>query len=238
MPSAQDLPARLGEVLAVIYLLFNEGYLSNTAERAHATDLVDDAEWLAALLANFAPDEPEAIGLLALIRLHRARGAARFDPDGQLVLLPDQDRSLWDHDAIAAATALLVRAARAHHRPGPYQVQAAIAACHAEAKSWQDTDWHQILVLYDMLVYLALSPVTRLHRAIAVRYVHGPQAALSELDALNGALDHYPLYHATRAELLRDLGLTDQARGSDRRALELTVNPAQQALLEERLSWI
>ncbi|WP_203978122.1 RNA polymerase sigma factor [Planotetraspora silvatica] len=237
VPTPEDLPGRLREVLAVIYLLFNEGYLSSTAERAQARDLVDDAEWLAALLAGLAPDEPEVIGLLALIRLHRARGAARFDTGGRLVLLPDQDRSLWDHEAIQAASALLVRAARRHHRPGPYQVQAAIVACHAEAQRWEDTDWAQIVVLYDMLLYLAPSPVTRLHRAIALQYVKGPEAAMNELKDLADALKHYPLLHATHAELLRALGRPQEAWEADERALKLTANPAQQALLEERLSW-
>ncbi|MEU8248383.1 sigma-70 family RNA polymerase sigma factor [Nonomuraea sp. NPDC048916] len=238
IPAEEDLPRRLGEVLAVIYLLFNEGYLSSTPERAQARDLVDDAEWLAALLANLMPKEPEVTGLLALIRLHRARGAARFDEQGRLVLLADQDRGLWDRQAIAEASALLVRAARAHHRPGPYQLQAAIVACHAEAGSFADTDWAQILVLYDMLLYLAPSPVARLHRAIAVRYTQGARAALAELKDLGDTLERYPLFHATRAELLRDLGHREEARRADERALELTANPAQQELLERRLlSW-
>ncbi|GAA2214131.1 RNA polymerase sigma factor [Nonomuraea monospora] len=237
MPAEEELPRRVNEVLAVIYLLFNEGYLSSTAERAQARDLVDDAEWLAALLANLVPREPEAAGLLALIRLHRARGAARFDRDGRLVLLPDQDRGLWDRQAIAEATALLTRAARAHRRPGPYQVQAAIVACHAEAGTFAETDWAQILVLYDMLLHLAPSPVTRLHRAVALRHVQGPEAALAELTDLGDALERYPLFHATRAELLRDLRRDEEARRADERALELTANPAQQALLEQRLGW-
>ncbi|MFF3669929.1 RNA polymerase sigma factor [Microtetraspora malaysiensis] len=237
IPSGEELPQRLGEVLAVTYLLFNEGYLSSTAERAQARDLVEEAEWLAALLVNLMPKEPEAAGLLALIRLHRARGAARFDTQGRLVLLADQDRSLWDRDAIAEATALLTRTARAHHRPGPYQLQAAIVACHAEAETFAETDWAQILVLYDMLLHLAPSPITRLHRAIALRHVNGPEAALAELNDLGQALERYPLLHATRAELLRDLGRGEEARRADERALELTANPAQQALLEQRLGW-
>ena len=183
------------------------------------------------------PDEPEAAGLLALIRLHRARGAARFDTRGNLVLLADQDRALWDHAAVAEATALLTRTARAHRRPGPYQVQAAIVACHAEAKSFAETDWAQILVLYDLLLRLAPSPVTRLHRAVAVRHVHGVRAALEELDGLGGALDRYPLFHGTRAELLREAGRRDEAREAGERALRMTANPAQQALLEQRLAW-
>src|SRR5690606_11716610 len=192
-------------------------------------------EWLAALLANLMPREPEAAGLLALIRLHRARAAARFDPAGRLVLLPDQDRTLWDHAAIAEATALLTRTAHTHRRPGPYQLQAAIVACHAEASSFADTDWAQILVLYDMLLRLAPSPVTRLHRAIALQHVKGPEAALAELADL--PLERYPLFHATRAELLRALGRRDEAHRADERALDLTANPAQQALLTERLNW-
>ncbi|MFI6713186.1 RNA polymerase sigma factor [Nonomuraea sp. NPDC050478] len=237
IPAEEELPRRVGEVLAVVYLLFNEGYLSSTAERAQARDLVEEAEWLAALLVNLMPKEPEAAGLLALIRLHRARGAARFDPAGRLVLLADQDRGLWDRQAIEQATALLTRTARAHRRPGPYQVQAAIVACHAEAGTFADTDWAQILVLYDMLLHLAPSPVTRLHRAVALRHVKGPEAALAELEPLGRVLERYPLFHATRAELLRDLDRRGQARRADERALELTANPAQQALLADRLRW-
>lgn len=237
IPAEEELPRRVGEVLAVVYLLFNEGYLSSTAERAQARDLVEEAEWLAALLVNLMPKEPEAAGLLALIRLHRARGAARFDPAGRLVLLADQDRGLWDRQAIEQATALLTRTARAHRRPGPYQVQAAIVACHAEAETFADTDWAQILVLYDMLLHLAPSPVTRLHRAVALRHVKGPEAALAELEPLGRVLERYPLFHATRAELLRDLDRRGQARRADERALELTANPAQQALLVDRLRW-
>ncbi|MFG3437273.1 RNA polymerase sigma factor [Nonomuraea sp. NPDC047897] len=237
VPAADELPERLRSVLAVVYLLFNEGYLSSTPERAQARDLVDDAEWLAALLAGLAPREPEVAGLLALIRLHRARGAARFDEEGRLVLLPDQDRSRWDQHAIEQAIALLTRTAHAHRRPGPYQLQAAIAACHAEATSFEQTDWVQILVLYDMLAHVAPSPVTRLHRAVAVRHVHGAATALAEVDALGHDLAGYALWHATRAELLRELGEAEQARACDKRALELTVNPAQQALLAGRLTW-
>jgi RNA polymerase sigma factor (sigma-70 family) len=235
IPADEELGARLTEVLAVIYLLLNEGYLS-TAERAQSRDLVDDAEWLASLLHELMPTEPEVAGLLALIRLHRARAAARFDPDGQLVLLQDQDRSLWDREAIAGVSRLLARAAK-QQRPGPYQLQAAIVACHAEAESWQDTDWEQIVLLYDMLLHLAPSPVTRLHRAIALRYTSGPQAAMSELHTLAGVLDRYHLYHATRADLSRELGRPDEARAADRRALELTANPAEQAVLRQRIAW-
>jgi RNA polymerase sigma factor (sigma-70 family) len=234
IPSDDELAGRLTEVLTVVYLLFNEGYLS-TAAPAKPRDLAEDAEWLADLLHQLMPTEPEVMGLLALIRLHLARAAGRFDPDGGLVLLQHQDRSLWDREAIADATRLLVRAAR-QQRPGPYQLQAAIVACHAEAERWQDTDWEQIVLLYDMLLHLAPSPVPRLHRAIALRYATGPRDAMAELDALAGDLDDYHLYHATRAELLRQLGHPDQARTADRRALQLTVNPAEQALLQQRLT--
>jgi RNA polymerase sigma factor (sigma-70 family) len=235
IPADDELGARLTEVLAVIYLLCNEGYLA-TAEQAHSRDLVEDAEWLASLLHQLMPTEPEVAGLLALIRLHRARAAARFDRDGGLVLLEHQERSRWDREAIAEATRLLARAA-SQRRPGPYQLQAAIVACHAEAERWEETDWEQIVLLYDMLLALAPSPVTRLHRAIAVRYTAGPRAAMVELDALGGALDRYHLYHATRAELLRELGHPDQARAADRLALELTANPAEQAVLQQRIAW-
>jgi RNA polymerase sigma-70 factor (ECF subfamily) len=234
IPSPDELDARLSEVLAVIYLLLNEGYLSTTETASR--DLVDDSEWLASLLYSLMPTEPEVAGLLALIRLHRARADARFDPDGALVLLEHQDRSAWDHQLIAGATQLLVRAAR-YRRPGPYQLQAAIVACHAEAKQWADTDWEQIVVLYDMLLHLAPSPTTRLHRAIALRYLHGAHAALAELAELASELDRYHLFHATRAELLRAIGDPDTATAADRRALDLTSNPAEQALLRQRIDW-
>ena len=235
IPDSDELGDRLAGVLAVIYLLFNEGYLS-TAARPHARDLTDDAEWLAGLLHRLMPTEPEVAGLLALIQLHRARVAARFDAEDGLVLLAEQDRSRWDRAAITEATGLLTRAAR-QHRPGPYQLQAAIVACHAEAERWEDTDWEQIVLLYDMLLHLAPSPVTRLHRAVALRYTEGPRAAMAELDTLAGPLDGHHLFHATRAELLRALGQRDRARDADRRALGLTANPAERALLRRRITW-
>jgi RNA polymerase sigma factor (sigma-70 family) len=235
IPDPDELDSRLTEVLAVIYLLLNEGYLS-TADHTEARDLVDDAEWLASLLHQLMPTEPEVAGLLALIRLHRARADARFDRAGALVLLEHQDRSRWDRESINDATRLLERATQ-QHRPGPYQLQAAIVACHAEAEHWADTDWEQILLLYDMLLHVAPSPVTRLHRAVALRYVAGPRAALAELDTVAHELDPYHLYHATRAEVLRALGHPYQARAADRRALERTTNPAEQALLQQRIDW-
>ncbi len=235
VPDPDELGARLREVLAVIYLLLNEGYLS-TAERGQSRDLVEDAEWLAAELHNLMPTEPEAAGLLALIRFHRARADARFDPDENLVLLAHQDRSTWDHEAIAAASRLLHSAAK-RHQPGPYQLQAAIVACHAEAADWADTDWEQIVLLYDMLLRLAPSPLTQLHRSIARRYTAGPEAALVEVDALAGALGRYHLYHATCGDLLQSLGRVDEAYAANRRALELTANPAEQAVLRGRIDW-
>jgi RNA polymerase sigma factor (sigma-70 family) len=236
IPSPDELAARLAEVLAVIYLLFNEGYLSSSGPQTRSRDLTDDAEFLAALLHNLMPTEPEVAGLLALIRLHRARAAARFDDNDEIVQLQRQDRSRWDHQAIVDAGRLIGRAA-ALRRPGPYQLQAAIVACHAEAARWEDTDWTQIAVLYDILLHLAPSPVTRLQRAIALRYVTGPAAALSEVDKLAADLTDYHLFHATRAELLRDLGRAAEARGADERALELTANPAEKSLLRQRLNW-
>jgi predicted RNA polymerase sigma factor len=152
------------------------------------------------------------------------------------VLLQYQDRSRWDREAITEASRLLARAAT-QRRPGPYQLQAAIVACHAEAERFEDTDWEQIVLLYDMLLHLAPSPVTRLHRAIALRYTAGPRAAMTELDTLAGVLDRYHLYHAARAELLRELGDPEQARAADRLALELTANPAEQAVLQQRITW-
>lgn len=233
VPDPDELNNRLREVLAVVYLLLNEGYLC-TADQAEARDLVDDAEWLAKQLHELMPTEPEVAGLLALIRLHQARADARFDSDGNIVSLELQDRSRWKRDKILQAIQLLEHAAR-QHRVGQYQLQAAIVACHAEARSWESTDWEQIVVLYDMLLHLEPSSLTRLHRAIAVRYVRGPQAALTDVDALADGLDRYYLYHATRAELLRDLGDRQRARVADERALQLTTNPAERALLQRRI---
>jgi RNA polymerase sigma-70 factor (ECF subfamily) len=235
VPDADELAERLAAVLATVYLLFNEGYLTSSGDRPQRRDLVDDAAWLAQLLAELMPTEPEVLGLWALIRLHRARSQARFDSRGRLVLLRDQDRRLWDHSEIAAAAAVVVRAAGLQ-RPGPYQIQAAIVACHAEAPSWQATDWLQILLLYDGLLAHSASPVIRLHRAVALGQVQGPQPALEEVDSLTGTLAGYHLYHATRAELLRQLGRPDEARCADACALQLTGNPAERTLLEQRLA--
>ncbi len=234
VPAERDMGERLEEVLAVLYLMFNEGYLATAGERASRRDLAEDAAWLAGLMVRLMPEEPEALGLLALMRLHLARADSRFDEHGNLVLLEGQDRSQWDQQRIASAIVVLGRAA-ALRRTGPYQLQAAIAACHAEAPSWEETDWRQIVALYDALLDVMPSPVVRLNRAIARRYRDGAEAALPEVDALAKALDDYYLFHATRAELLRDLGRDTDARAALARALELTANPAERALLQKRL---
>jgi RNA polymerase sigma-70 factor (ECF subfamily) len=233
MPGPEELPARLPEVLAVLYLLFNEGHLA-TSGSGLRRDLSQDALWLTGLLCRLLPAEPEALGLLALMRLHLARADTRFTPAGDLVQLADQDRSLWDHDAIAEAVTLIERAA-ARRRPGPYQVEAAIAACHAEAPSFDSTDWMQIVALYDLLLQMDPSPVIRLNRALAIWRVAGPQAALQELDQLAAELDGYHIYHAARGELLSQMGRDEQARAARLQAHDLTHNQAERILLRQRL---
>jgi len=235
VPAAREMAERLAEVLAVLYLMFNEGYLATAGTRASRRDLAEDAAWLAGLMVRLMPEEPEALGLLALMRFHLARVETRFDESGGLTLLQDQDRSRWDRERIASGISLLKRAA-VLRRPGPYQLQAAIAACHAEAPSWQHTDWRQIIALYDSLLALTPSPVVQLNRAIARRYLDGAESALDEVAALADPLDNYYLFHATRAELLRDLGRDAEARRALIRALSLTENPAERALLEHRLA--
>ena len=234
VPAERDMGERLAEVLAVLYLMFNEGYLATAGERSSRRDLAEDAVWLAGLMVRLMPKEPEALGLLALLRLHLARADSRFDQQGNLVLLQDQDRSRWDRERIASALVMLQRAAGLR-RAGPYQLQAAIAACHAQARTWAETDWRQIVALYDALLELMPSPVVQLNRAIARRYLDGAEATLPEVDALAEALDDYYLFHATRAELLRDLGRDDEGRAALARALELTANLAERALLQRRL---
>jgi RNA polymerase sigma factor (sigma-70 family) len=234
MPTGNELDERLGEVLAVLYLMFNEGYLASGGAAPTRRDLAEDAAWLAALVVRLMPGEPEPLGLLALMRLHLARSRARFTDAGELVLLPDQDRSLWERSMIAEAVALIEQTA-ALQRPGPYQLEAAIVACHAESESWAATDWRQIVLLYDLLLQMAPSPVVRLNRAVALRQVAGPEAALVEVNALARDLDHYHLFHAVRSELLLELSEREQARASALRALELTQNSAEQSLLTRRL---
>jgi RNA polymerase sigma factor (sigma-70 family) len=234
VPDAAELPERLDQVLAVLYLIFNEGYLAASGESSERRELAADAEWLTSLLVRLMPDEPEALGLLALMRMHLARADTRFRTDGSLVLLPDQDRARWDGAAIADAAALVERALRMR-RPGPYQLQAAIVAVHATSPSYAATDWTEILALYDRLLRLQPSPVVALNRALALGELAGPAAALAEIEPLGPRLDGYHLFHAARGELLRRLGRHEEARRADRRALALTENPAERRLLEERL---
>jgi predicted RNA polymerase sigma factor len=198
-------------------------------------DLAEDAVWLAAFLTRLYPREPEALGLLALMHLHLARSDARFDSHGKLILLADQDRSRWKREMIADAVRLIEQAAALGH-PGPYQIQAALVACHAEAESWQDTDWPQILALYDLLLSMTPSPVIRLNRAVALRYVAGPAVALNEVEALAHDLEAYHLFHSIRGELLLELGRSAQAQAAEMRALALTDNQAEQLLIHQRLS--
>jgi RNA polymerase sigma factor (sigma-70 family) len=234
MPASAELPARLDAVLAVLYLMFNEGYLSLGAGAPMRRDLAEDALWLARLLSRLLPDQPELIGLIALMQLHLARSRARFDAAGEMVLLPDQDRSLWDGKAIADGVEQLHRAADLD-APGPYQLQAAIAAVHSEARSWAETDWRQIVALYGALLRLNDTPVVRLNRAVALSHVAGPEVALGEVNDLAIALGGYHLFWATRAELLDEMGEKTLAREARLRALELCQNPAERALLLRKL---
>jgi RNA polymerase sigma-70 factor (ECF subfamily) len=234
VPDPSELPARLGQVLNVLYLIFNEGYLTTAGEAPERRELARDAEWLTGLLARLMPDEAEVIGLLALMRLHLARAAARFGPDGSLVLLAHQDRSRWDRAAIDDAMTLVARAMRGGG--GPYALQAAIIGTHATAPSYAETDWASVVELYDRLAMLQPTPIVALNRALARGELNGPQAALDEILPLQARLDRYHLFHAARAELLRRLGRIEEARAANERALELTDNPAERRLLRERLA--
>ncbi len=234
MPDESELAGRLDGVLSVLYLMFNEGYLSRGTQVGMRRDLADDALWLTRLVATLMPDRPEVIGLLALMTLNLARSRARFDEFGEMVLLPDQDRSLWDGVAIAEGIQLLERAG-AMRATGPYQIQGAIAALHSEARSWGETDWHQIVVLYDSLVRMADSPVVRLNRAVALSHFAGPEVALGEINDLAMSLDGYHLFHAARADLLDRVGEPVLGREARLRALELCQNPAERSLLERKL---
>jgi RNA polymerase sigma-70 factor (ECF subfamily) len=235
VPEGHELPDRLSEVLAVLYLMFNEGYLATGARGAMDRDLAAEAEWLTSLLARLMPGEPEVFGLLALMRFNLARVDARIDSDGELVLLRDQDRSKWDRELIDRTFLLVGRFLRMRS-PGFYQLQALIAGAHADAKSWETTRWPEILRSYDSLLTFGDTPVVRLNRAIALWHVDGPSAALADVDTLARELGGYHLFHATRGELLRALGRTADARAADERALELTENPAERALLAKRLA--
>jgi len=233
VPREAELPDRLRPVLAVIYLVFTEGHDATSGDRLVREDLCAEAIRLGRLLAELMPDEPEVAGLLALMLLTHARRAARTGPGGGLVLLADQDRSLWDSAMIAEGHALVGRCLR-RNRPGPYQVQAAINAVHTDAPTAADTDWGQIVALYDQLLVLAPSPVVALHRAVAVAEVSGPATALALVDELD--LGRHRMFHAVRADLLRRLGRTDEARQAYEAALALTGNEAERAFLESRLT--
>ena len=233
-PTGRELGDRLDEVLSVLYLMFNEGHLSTGEAPPFRRNLSEEALWLAELVSRLLPADPEPIGLVALMKLHLARADARFDASGQMVLLQDQDRSLWRRDLISEAIRLIERAAAAG-TPGPYQIEAAIAACHAEAASFAETDWRQIVALYDMLNVLAPSPVAQMNRAIAVRFLEGPRRALEELNALEADLTGYHLFHAARGEMLIDLGEVELARAARERALRLSRNAAERHLMSRRL---
>ena len=234
VPEGDELPPRLEAVLAVLYLMFNEGYLSRGTQVAMRRDLAEDALWLTRLVDSLMPGQPETMGLIALMKLILARSAARFDAAGDLVLLAEQDRLLWDAAAIADGVRTLERAG-AMRAPGPYQLQAAIAAVHAEARTWDETDWRQIVLLYDALLRVSDTPVVRLNRAVALSHIAGPEVALGEVNDLAMALGEYHLLHSTRAELLDQLGEPARASEARLRALELCQNPAERALLEKKL---
>lgn len=235
IPEPEELGERLAAVLAVVYLVFNEGYLASAGRAPARRDLAARAVSLARLLHRLMPREPEVLGLLALLLLHESRAAARFDGWGRLIRLAEQDRGRWDAGLAQEATSLLDRAI-AMRRPGPYQVQAAIAALHAAAPDYSSTDWRQIRLLYGRLQIMTPSPVVRLNLAVATRFVVGPEAALAEIEPLAAELDDYRLFHAVRAELLTAVGRTAEAKAANERALALAVNPAERELIARRLS--
>jgi RNA polymerase sigma-70 factor, ECF subfamily len=236
VPSRAELPSRLDMVLRVIYLVFNEGYSASSGPTLTRHDLSNEAIRLARLFIELLP-EPEAQGLLALMLLHESRRNARTSPDGEIVLLDNQDRSLWNREQITEGAAL-VRQAFTSRRFGPYTLQAAIAAIHAEAASSSATDWEEIVGLYDLLLRVDPSPVVELNRAVAVAMRDGPEAGLLLIDAIleRGDLGSYPLVHSARAELCRRLGRTADARVSFERALSLTGQDSQRRFLQKRLA--
>jgi RNA polymerase sigma factor (sigma-70 family) len=235
VPDPDDLSDRLAGVLAVVYLVFNEGYLASSGREPARRDLAAQAIALTRTLHRLMPREPEVLGLLALLLLHESRARARFDGWGRLIRLADQDRALWDRKRAEEAIRLLDRAI-ALRRPGPYQVQAAIAALHAQAPSYEQTDWRQIRLLYDGLQAMTPSPVVLLNRAVATRFALGPEPALREIEPLAGKLEAYHLFHALRAGLLATLGRDEEAKAASERALALAANPAERELITRGLS--
>jgi RNA polymerase sigma factor (sigma-70 family) len=236
VPAAEELPGRLNGVAATVYLIFNEGYAAGAGADLVRVALADEAVRLARLLAELMPDEPTVLGLLALLLLHDARRAARLDDQGRPVLLADQDRSRWDTATIKEGVELVGTALRrTPDRPDPYVLQAAIAACHALAASYADTDWDAVISWYDVLLTVHDTPVARLNRAVAVAERDGPAAGLALVEEI-GDLAGYPWWHATRAELLRRLGRAPEARTAYEQALTLGINDPQTEHLRRRLT--